>query len=746
MKDSRPTAALRVQIRLAVLLGLALLICAPSWAAERPPSAQVAAEGAAHVVLPAGWSTGARLDGKQIVRVEQHREYIRVHLEDGGFELGSCPEPTDPWCAGDLRLQPLPNQPADEAMLVRRLAELRARPAVATPTTLAPTTLAPAGSGAETDADGEGLRWWLQRWAATSHAPSLMPVLLALLGLWFALLATRDAPAARRGLMVVAAMTVAAPVLGHSWLGPASVGTASIAQLHESSARETAHLLVGTYANDQPAWLLTGADHGIHGIVAANRLLWAIGVAAMVVWMRVLLANWGLAIGVVALAVMGSFNLALMNAELETPEIWIAICAGAAAFALAADARRAPALRWLAALYLPLLTTLVDRRRETLLLVAAALLALAWQQLRRSPAWRGRIDRVLQPAVALALHPVALWTFAAAVVAQGLLQRELTELAVHTGNGLDIGAAGNGAAGNGTAGNGAAGSGVSHTSWIGILPAMLPTDLSFVFALLNLAAWSNLLLPVLVLCGGVAIMRERRDWLWLLVTTATVYKVYRSAGHAFPFEVVRYLSTLAPFLAAFAALGLRWAWPRFQALTPTPGARRLALLAVGLAAILDARYGALDAKMGQWLEFGGPQGDQQASFLAMASALHDNPDCAIVTRSTRSSNAEGVVLQEGLIVFGDRWREVTAISAPEELPRTLAARTPAARCALVLDGLDCRGIGSEGCAELGEGPALATYPTSTITYRHAHWGRPVDDLSPFTLRKLRAELAAIGPN
>ena len=663
---------------------------------------------------------GALLDGKAIERIERHSEFVRVHVAGGGFELCRCQDAQDPWCAGPLRLQPLPGQEADEAALTRRLAEVRALPAATT----AP-ALAPPGAGAVQD-DGQGvIAHWLGRLDGGAAALGLIPALLALAGLCFGLLATRDHPAARRGVGWVAALTIAAPLLGRSLLGPDSVPSEVIAHLHESNARDTAALLTERYAMHHPAWLLTSAERGIHGIVAANRLLWALGVAAMVVWMRCLLPNWRLAVLVVALVAGTGFNVALRNAELETPEIWVAICAGAAAFAVADDVRRRPWTRWLATAYLPSLVTMVDRRHETVLIVAAALLVLALRQLRRRDAVRSWLDAKVARALDVATRPASLLVFTAVVVVQGLLQSQLAELAE------PIGVALNSHLSTET---------IAASSWMGILPSVLPTDLTFVFLLLNLASWSNLLLAALVLCGVYQTVSRRRDWLWLLLTVATVYKIYRAAGHAFPFEVVRYLATLAPLLAAFAALGVDWGWPRLQALTPTPGQRRVALAAIGLTALVDARYGALNASMGDWLTLQGPVGDQQIAFHVMTGALDRYPDCAIVTRNTIETNTLGEVEMEELIVFGAGWDRVTTIASVAEIPRVLGALSPPARCAMVLDGLDCRCAGGEGCHELGEGPPLIGRAPTAIAYRHGHWGRPMDDVSPFTLRRLRADL------
>ncbi len=674
----------------------------------------------AHVHLPAAWAEGALLDGKPIARIERHREYIRVHVEGGGFELGRCRDPADPWCDGNLRVQPMPDQPADEAALTRRLDELRARPRIAMHE-----ALDDAGAGAGADADGTGLWWWLQRLVATSGLSRLLPTLLALVGLWLGWLATREHPEARRGVWALALMTLAAPILGRTLLGPDSVATLRIAHLHESNASDTAALLVQAYAEDQPAWQLTSAVRGIHGIVAANRLLWVLGVLAIWVWVRSLLPSGRMAWLVVGLVAGNGFNAALRNSELETPEIWLAVCAGVAAFVVADDARLRAATRWGAAAYLPSLLLLVDRRRETLLLVIAALLSLAARQLRRRPDIAPRLDAAWQRGVAVALRPATLVLFGLLVVAQGLWARELAEACQPLGHAL---------------GDHVHVGGVSPSSWISLLPALSPTDVSFVFVLLNLATWSNLLLAILVAYGAIAIVRQRHDWIWLLVTVATVYKLYRAAGHAFPFEVVRYLATLAPFWAAIAALGVTWAWPRLQSATPTPGARRLALLAIALAAILDARYGALDANMGPWLGTRGPVGDQQTSFWAMAQAVETNPDCAVITRSTTETDAEGVVIAEELVVVGQPWATVTRVATEAELPRAVASLSPPPRCTLVLDGLDCRCAGSEGCASLGEGPILATSVPTMVAYRHDHWGRALDDVRPFTVRRLRQDL------
>ncbi len=552
-------------------------------------------------------------------------------------------------------------------------------------------------------------------------------ILLAALALWLGWLAVGEDAGARKGFAVTAALVVAAPILGRTLFGEASVGLSGLTRIHEANTHDTVQLLVAPYVFRSPAWLLTDATRGVAGVVAANRLLWLIGFAGTATWMRRSLGSWAAAGIVTALGFTGGVTLATYSGENETALAWCVELAGIAAFAVADDPRRARSTRMLAVVELLALPAVSIRRTELALLVGVALVALLVRAALRHPEHGPRLRTFGRRLASALLRPVPLALYCLLIVWHGTniadLQDDVYALAVRVFG--DFAA--------------------THRVMVTSLFAQSPTDLSWVLLPQDAAETRGLLFGGLLAWGAWRGVRGGGAGLWLVLGLASLYKVYRHAGHGFDFEMQRYLATVEPLLVASVALGVPSAWARFDGWTRDKPYRHAALAALALLALLDDRYARADDSLGKFPRTSGIVADSQSEFRALAATLAQFPDCAFVTRNVEEVDPEGRVLRGNLIVFGAAWRLPVELNDEAALPSTLAALEPAPRCALVFDGIECGTNGGEPCDRLGESQVLWDAPRMGKTYRHRHWGTTMPTMAPFTVRPLARRLRPAGP-
>lgn len=687
---------------------VALLLLVPS----------VAFADAAPDWMPSSWKVGATLDGQRVERLETHAEFVRVHFSSGGFEIVAC-RPTDDtaWCEKGLRIQPLPGADANEEALRHRLAEIRDHEPAAQ------AEIAPIASGRQAQTVGHTV----QRLRGVATWEAGFAIGFALLALWLGWLAIGPDPNARRGWYATALLVAAAPLLGRSLLGEGSVDIRSLMRIHEANTEDTVRLLVAPYVFHAPAWLLTDGTRGIAGVVAANRLLWLIGLAGTATWMRRLMGSWRAAGIVTALGFSGGVTLATFSGESETALAWCIELAGVAAFVVADDPRRPALVRLLALGQLLLLPLVWTRRGELAFLVGIALAALAIRSLSRHPS-AGPALRARAVSFGRALlHPVPVVVFFALALWHGAhiaeLQDDVNALAVRV------------------FGDAAADRRVLITS----LFTQVPTDLSWLLLPLETAQTRGLLFGGLFAWGAWSALRAGGASLWLVVGLASLYKVYRHAGHGFDFEMQRYLATVEPLLVATVAFGAASAWSRFDTWTRGKPFRHAAIAGLALVALVDERYARDDDSLGKFPRTPGIAADSQTEFRALASALVQFPECALVTRNVAEVDDEARVARDNLLVFGASWRLPLVVTDEAELPATLAEMEPAPRCALVFDGIECGAAGGAPCDRLGTGQVLWDAPRMGMTYRHRHWGATMPSMRPFTLRPLAPHLLPAGP-
>lgn len=646
--------------------------------------------------VPAAWVEGATLSGQRVQRVETHQEFVRVHFAEGGFEVVRCRAADDPWCAAGMRIQPLPGADADEQALRARLDELAAVRPPAAALAAAPSRDSDAATAVSALSQMRGALPW----------EAVLALILALGCLACGWLAVGSDPGARVGMAVTTALALAAPLLGRTLLGESSVAATLVNRIHEASTLDTVTLIVAPYVFREPAWLLTDATRGAAGVFAANRLLWLVAVAATTTWLRRLLGAWPPTLLVAALIFTGGVTLPSLSAETQTTLAWVLICGGAAAFTVADDPARRPATRIAAVALIGALGAVVDRRRELMLLVAMAYVALAASAVLRSPRWRPPLLHAAKRAVGVAGRPGFLAVYAALALVHGAT---ILDIKNAFASNLEAVAA----------------------------AALLPTDVGFLLLPGDLLLTHGVLLAALVVLGaGVACVRERR-WLWWVVAVASLYKVYRSLGHAYVFELQRYIATLAPLVAVIAALGWQELRRWMDRLAPSGPRRRVAWLLVTLTAVVDGAYANESDVFGRWPISATITADSQVEFRGLALAVARYPDCAIVTRSTVTVEA-GFADQQQLVVFGANWRLPTTVDDEAALGPALAALQPAPTCALVFDGLACRAAGKAGCDHLAEGSPVDDFPTSEAAYRHPHFGVATPNGRGFTLRPLAA--------
>ncbi|MCO4764247.1 MAG: hypothetical protein KC502_22230 [Myxococcales bacterium] len=533
------------------------------------------------------------------------------------------------------------------------------------------------------------------------------------LSLVLALAWARAVRSMRPAILLVIALCLLAPFLGRTALSPSTVVTASIDVMHEDSALGLVHRITAPAA--WPSRLMVGAGHGLKGTVATNRLLVGLTFAALTVILRGLVGSWMVSLWLVVMVMVGGLSRITASSETWSPVIWFATVLGAMGLATARKRSLPLALRLLAVAHMALLGLWLGPRVEMGIIWGLALSASMWSvtfgpDSAQSRALAALVRRPLRA-------PIGAWIVVLGLmVAQGLWRSELLGGLQQLGRQL-------------------MGASPSYLH-LQVVSALLPTDVSFLLLPRTLSLAAPVALVILTLAGAWHIARRSQQWLWLLVATASVYKIYHSVGHGHRYESLRYIANLLPVLIVIGALGWQELSPRVMPLLRSRRRRGAALFVLGALSLIDGRYGMNDSPWGPWPLTATLDGGYQRSGRFMLSATERWPDCIVVTRSATRFDFESRVVAETLAVWGHRWPADAVDGDYAALPAALGRLKPVPQCALMVDSLDCGLDGAGDCAAGGVGAPLTSFEAPTKPYRHPHFGVQTSANMTHTVRLL----------
>ncbi len=532
----------------------------------------------------------------------------------------------------------------------------------------------------------------------------------------------RHAPRLRRAIAVAIVLFVAAPVVGRIALNASPAGAsvsppASMNLMHEDTTLGVLDRITQPWTWQTPARWLLGPGHGLAGRAAANRLLHGLAMLTLGILLYGMLDSWVAALWIVALGMLSGLPLVIASSETWTPVIWLVCGLGGIGVGSANQASLSTAARWCGAALVLGLGALLGPRHELWLLWLAGSAAALWPLVLTKPT-RTRLQQVAarilrRPARApvAALVAVGGLVVGQAVWGEGLTQAVVEAFHAQTGRSLP------------------------HL-WVSAALAGLPTDLSFLVLPAPLSAATPVAFVGLTLAGAWHVVRRDRRWLWLLLATLTVFKIYWAAGHGHAYESQRYLANLLPALTVLAALGWRQMRPLLAQPLSLPSRRRGLVTLVALLSLIDGRYANDMVPWSAWPFGVALERNFQVNANFLASTTQRWPTCVLVSRSAEHVSGEYSVDNEALVVWGAGWPARRVDGDDTALAAALDGLVPRPNCALAVTALACHLEGSRGCDGLGEGEVLDQVPQLNAPYRHAHFGVARGAVLRFEVRPL----------